>query len=375
MKKIEEAMADLPRLGRMIAESGFDGVIAGTPESVRYTGDVLISTQHAIRDRLAFIVWPAGGTPTYVLCAVEEGYVRQESWIGDFRSYVEFVTHPIDVLADLLTDLGMANGRVAMEVEFLAAAYRDRLLERLPGLTIEPAEPLFRRARMLKSPREVEVLQHGYRGTATAMYETYKAARIGEDEYKLSRHLADGILRSGAESIAFNHINAGPNTGFPHASPSPYKVQKGDILKADSGGYYHDYYSNVGRTAKVGPATPDEVDLWKRLRAIHHEIAGMLRPGATGRELFAHARVLHEKHGIPFPFAHNGHSIGLEVHERPLISPHEDMPYEPGMVSTVETRVRWVGKAGYHMEDLYLITEGDPVLLSDTFDNEEILEV
>ena len=45
------------------------------------------------------------------------------------------------------------------------------------------------------------------------------------------------------------------------------------------------------------------------------------------------------------------------------------------MVSTVETRVRWVGKAGYHMEDLYLITEGDPVLLSDTFDNEAILEV
>ena len=143
---------------------------------MRYTGDVLISTQHAIRDRLAFIVWPAGGSPTYVLCAVEEGYVRQQSWIGDVRSYVEFVTHPIDVLADLLTELGIAKGRVAMEVEYLASAYRDRLLARLPGLVIEPAEPIFRRARMLKSPREVATLQRGYRGTASAMEDTYKAA-------------------------------------------------------------------------------------------------------------------------------------------------------------------------------------------------------
>ena len=63
------------------------------------------------------------------------------------------------------------------------------------------------------------------------------------------------------------------------------------------------------------------------------------------------------------------------MHEHPLISPHEEIPYEAGMVSTVETRARGVGEAGYHMEDLYLVTEGAPVLLSDTFDNEEILVV
>ncbi len=178
-----------------------------------------------------------------------------------------------------------------------------------------------------------------------------------------------------ADTVAFNHINAGPNTGYPHASPTQYKLQPGDMLKADSGGFYSDYYSNVGRTAKMGKPTAKEIDLWKRLRAIHHEIADMLRPGRTGRELFARATELHALHDIPFPYAHNGHGIGLSVHEHPLISPHEEIAYEAGMVSTVETRARWVGKAGYHMEDLYLVTDGAPVLLSDTFDNEEILVV
>lgn len=375
MKTMNACVGDVARLKTMIDASDFDAVIACSPENVRYTGDVMIDTQGTIRDRLAFIVWAKGRDPVYVLCQVEEGYVRQQSWITEFRCYKEFVTRPIDVLADLLTELGLERGHVALEVEYLAALYNRQLQDRLPGLTIGAAEPIFRAARMRKSAREVETLQRGYRGTEKAMFATYISTTVGEDEFSLYRRLADGILLSGADSVAFNHINAGPNTGFPHAAPTTYQVQAGDIVKADSGGYYDNYYSNVGRTARMGKPTEEERDLWKRLREIHHEIADMLRPGNTGRQLFEHAAVLHERHGIPFPFAHNGHSIGLEAHERPLIGPNEDIPYEAGMVSTVETRVRWVGKAGYHNEDLYLITDGAPVLLSDAFDNEEILVI
>ena len=112
-----------------------------------------------------------------------------------------------------------------------------------------------------------------------------------------------------------------------------------------------------------------------RLREIHHEIIDMVRPGNTGRQLFERATELHKKHDIPFPYAHNGHSLGLMVHEHPLISPHEEIAYEAGMMTTVETRVRWVGDRGYHMEDLIEVTDGAPVVRSNYFDNEEILVV
>lgn len=375
MKTMNEAMGDLAALRKAVNSGQYDAVIAGSPENVRYTGDVMISTQNAIRDRLAFIVWAAGREPIFVLCRVEEGYVREQSWIGDIRGYKEFVTSPIDLLADVLSELGLERGHVEMELEYLASRYERQLMQRLPNLKLAPAEPLFDSVRMRKTAREVAALQRGYRGTAKAMFATFITATIGEDEFSLSRRLANGILLSGAQTVAFNHINAGPNTGYPHASPTDYRLQPGDMLKADSGGYYDEYYSNVGRTAKMGKPSDKEIDLWKRLRAIHHEIADMLRPGRVGSELFARAAQLHAKHDIPFPYAHNGHSIGLSVHEHPLVSPHEELPYEAGMVSTVETRARWVGKAGYHMEDLYLITEGSPTLLSDAFVNEEILVV
>lgn len=46
-----------------------------------------------------------------------------------------------------------------------------------------------------------------------------------------------------------------------------------------------------------------------------------------------------------------------------------------GDICTVETRARWVGEKGLHMEDLVQVTDGAPVLLSDFFDNEDILVI
>lgn len=375
MKLKSQALADLARLEQLVADSPFDAVVAVSPENVRYAADVEIATQKTIRDRLALVVWPKGAAPTLIICQVEEGYVRQETWIGDIRSYKEFVTRPVDLLAEVLRERGLASGRIGIELEYFAGKYLRQLTEALPQLTVESSDNLFRRARMFKSDAEKALLRHGFRGTEKAMQAVYATVTVGESEWSLSRRLADAILLSGSELVAFNHINAGPNTGFPHAGPSDYRVQAGDIVKADSGGFYKGYYSNVGRTAKVGKPTAEELDTWKRLREIHHSVIDMLRPGTTGRQIFEAAGVLHEKHKLPFPFAHNGHSIGLEVHEHPFIGPFEETVYEEGMVSTVETRVRWVGEKGLHMEDLIEITANGPRLMSDAFDNEDIFVI
>lgn len=374
-KTMRDAPGDLPSLEKAIAASDFDAVVAVSPENVLYIGDVFVSTQVDIRDRLALIVWAAGRDPVFILCRVEEGYARQESWIEDFRTYVEFVTSPVDVLADVLRELGLAKGRIGIELDYLGAQYHAALTAQLPDLVVANGADFFARARMVKTPREREIMTAAFRGTEQALMETFRETRPGETERDMCFRLSDKILRSGAQSVAFSHINAGPNTGFPHMDPSDYVIRKGDMLKADAGGFYRRFYSNVGRTGKLGPLTDEDRSWWGRLRDIHHEIIDMLRPGNCGRQLFERATALHEKHGIPFPYAHNGHGIGLGLHEHPLISPHEDIVYAPGMMSTVETRVRWVGKVGYHMEDLVEITDGAPVVRSDTFDNEEILVV
>ena len=374
-KKMHEATGDLARLQATIRASDFDVVVAASPENVLYASDAFVSTQVDIRDRLALLVWDGVREPIFVLCQVEEGFVRQQSWVGDIRTYKEFVTSPVDLLGDVLRELGVTSGHIGLELDYLATSYFHQLKTLLPNARFGACESLFDQVRMYKTPREREIMTAAFRGTEKALKDTFLATRVGDTERDMCFRLADGILRSGAESVAFTHINGGPNTGYPHMDPSDYQVRAGDMLKADAGGRYQRYYSNVGRTAKLGPLNDKDRSWWSRLREIHHEIIDMARPGNSGRQLFEKATLLHAKHDIPFPYAHNGHSLGLMVHEHPLISPHDDIEYEAGMMTTVETRVRWVGKVGYHMEDLIEVTDGAPIVRSDYFDNEQILVV
>ena len=374
-KQRSDAMGDLAALERAIAASPFDAIVAVSPENVRYVGDVHIDTQRRIRDRLAFIVWPKHGQPVFLVCEMEASYVRANSWITDVRTYQEFVEDPMAVLAGILRELKIDAGKVAVETAYLAARYCDELKRQCPRLAISPAEPLLAKVRMFKTPREKAQIVFAFHATEKAFLHAFSTAKVGEPERNMAVRLAEAILAEGADLINANHCNAGTNTSFPHMAPSDYRLQKGDILKGDSGGQFKQYLSNVGRTAKLGKPTAEDLSIWGKLREVHHKVIDQCRVGKTGRELFALAKSTQIGLGLPFTYSHNGHSIGLNGHEHPIINPHEDIPYEVGMITTVETRVRYAGKVGYHMEDIIEITDGAPIWHAKYFPNEELLVV
>ncbi len=374
MKTANDTLGNMAQLQSAVDYSDMDAIIIVSPENLRYAADVQLTSQLKIRDRLTFIIWPKGKDPIMVVCLVWEALVRRGSWIKDLRTYREFEVSPVEMVADVLKELGLLKGRVGYEGEYLAGRYCDELRASLPDCQFGECDDLLARVRMFKTPKEIELLRNAYRGTASALQDTFQSAKADETERTLSRRLSNNILESGANSVAAMIMGAGENTGL-HVEASDYAIKDGDIMKSDCGGLYEGYFSNIGRTAKLGKLNDEDRSIWTRLREIQHELINMLRPGNNGGELFRACKKLHADRDIPFSFGHNGHSVGLMIHERPIIGPHETIPYEVGMVSTVETRVRWPGRIGYHMEDLFLITDVDPVLLSDAFDNEHILTV
>jgi len=367
------AMANLDLLERLIAQSPFDAVIAVSPENVRYAADVHIATQRSIRDRLAWVLWPRGEAPTLIVCEIEAPYARAHTWISDVQGYREFDPGPVRALADLLAERGLSNARVAIETDYLpAAAYRE-LLAHCPGLRVEAAEPVFAAARMQKTHAERAQIIAAFHATEKAFLHAFTSARIGETEKQVAVRLAERMLTEGADQVTSNYCNAGRHTGFPHMVPSGYRLAEGDLLKADSGGMFRQYFSNVGRTAKLGPPSAKDLSVWSALREVHHAVIDACRPGRTGAELFALAKAKQERAGLSFPYTHNGHSLGLNIHEHPIIRAGEDIPYQPGMITTVETRARWPGELGYHMEDIVEITEGAPIWHATVFRNDELL--
>lgn len=374
MKSETETLGDMKRLRAAVDNSDMDAIVIVSPENLRYASDVHFASQLKIRDRLTFIVWAKGRDPVMVVCVVWEAMVRKGSWMTDLRTYREFHQNPVTVLADTLRDMGLETGRIGYEGEYLGGRYVHALQQQMPDIKLAECDELLARVRMFKTPAEISLLRDAYRGTANALQTVFASASEGDTERELSRRLSDGILSSGADSTAAMVMGAGVNTGL-HAQATDYRIQQGDLMKSDCGGLYRGYFSNIGRTAKLGALNDNDRSVWTRLREIQHELVDMLHPGRTGREVYERCEQLHAERDLPFIFGHNGHSVGLMIHERPIVAPNEDIPYEAGMVSTIETRVRWPGRIGYHMEDLFLITEDGPEWLSDAFDNEEILVV
>lgn len=375
MKTIHDALGDLPRLKRMIDGAAFDAVVAASPENIRYVGDVGVWTQTVIRERPVFIVWPAGGDPVYIVGSIEVPRIRQDTWIRDIRVCEQTTASAIATLVDVLRELKLGGGTIALELDYLPARWQAMLLQALPDVTIVAAEPLFSAARMRKSTRERALLAHAYRQTQQAFLSTFEQLAPGETEKVVATRLTTRLLEAGADAPAFIFVTAGTRSLLPHPHPSDCAFKTGDVVKSDSGGFFHDYFTNLGRTMKLGELNDEDRSCWAKLRDIQDQVADMLRPGNTGRQLFETARALYAKAGLSPPNTHNGHGIGLRIHERPMINAHEDTPYEPGMMSTVETRTQLAGRHAYHMEDLYEITEGAPILHPGPFPSRELLAI
>lgn len=372
---LNKPFGNMNRLNQLVAESGFDAIIAISPENVPYTSGVFIWSQRGIPDRLAITLWPQSGDPSLLICTIEEQQAKDESFIQDIRGYVEFQTSPIELLADTLREKGLASSRLGIEMKYLTAHYWEELKKQLPGATFAACDDLFESARMIKTPLEIERLTRGARGTERALLATFATTRVGETEKDMAERLTANILRSGADKITFQYINAGPNTGYPHCDPTDYTCQPGDIIKADCGGFYDGFVSDVARTAVLGKASEEQKSIYKRLYEIHLACLDKARSGNKASDIFSVMKKEHKRVDLHFPLPHGGHSVGLSVHEPPILSPMDQTELAPNMMLYIETRVRWPGKAGFHIEDLVQVTNGAPKVLTDFFDTSELLEI
>lgn len=347
-----------------LAGSDLDAVVAVSPETVPYIAQTVIETQRSLRDRLVIVLWPKGEEPTMIICSIEEPQAREESWITDIRGYVEFKTSPAVLLADVLRERGLDKGRIGVELGYLSATYFGELSRAAPGATFVPAETFFSQVRSIKTAAEIASIEEAAISTERALLATYATIRPGEPEQSMRSRLISNLLLCGAESISFAFINAGGNAGFPHKIAGPYQCQAGDTVKSDVGGYWNGYVSDVGRTGIIGTPSAKQVDIWKRLRHVQEATIDRLRPGSTPSQVFGTMKATMAEVDLPFPLPHAGHGIGIAVHEDPILNPFDDREVKPNMVFMVESRVRWPNKEGYHMEDLVVVTEKGPKVVT-----------
>ena len=90
--------------------------------------------------------------------------------------------------------------------------------------------------------------------------------------------------------------------------------------------------------------------------------------GAGMSVLEARIKELGAAAGLTCKGPHVGHSTGILLHENPRLQPTETAELEAGMVIAVEPTGSDPGFGVYHIEDLVVVTNGEPRNLSDYTD-------
>ena len=356
---------NVERFEAILAESGLDALVASSLENVSYLSGARMVMQRLIPDRLALLLWPGQGDPAIVLCKGEDVACRPDCWIEDMRSYTEFVTSPVDLLADIVAEKGLARGRLGLEKHSLPSAYVDRLRKRLPGATLVDCGDLMDRARMIKTADEIDALAQAGRATDLAIRGAFERATIGDSEKKVADEITAGVTSAGADVLNFMFLGTGTRSFEWHARPGATRLEAGHVLHTDVAGNFIGYWSDLARTAFVGSPSPRQRDIYDRLYQTHVETLEAVQPGLRAGDLYAICEAAYQKVGLPFQMAHLGHGLGLGLHEHPMLKPTTDELLQPGMVLCIEPAYLDPGVAGYHIEDLVLVTDDGREVLTD----------
>ena len=313
-----------------------------------------------------------GFTGTNGLCVV--GAAGERVFVTDFR-YVERAAKEVEGFdrvrgeRDLLSDAAeRLAGRVGFDDGHLTVRAHGKLSELLDGRGIElvPAGGLVEELRAVKEPGELEAMRAAA-ALVDGVYEYLaELGLVGRTEREVALDLEREMRDRGAEGPSFPSIvAAGPNGALPHADSRSEPIPANTLVVVDMGAVVDGYCSDCTRTFATGPIPDQAADVYELVLRAQQAGLGAVRAGAGARAVDAVARDMIVEAGHGERFGHGlGHGVGLEVHERPTLSPRAEGELAAGNTVTVEPGVYVPGEFGVRIEDLVAVTGGDCEVLT-----------
>ena len=220
--------------------------------------------------------------------------------------------------------------------------------------------------RMIKTPKELEIIKEAVKIGADAFDEFAKVIEVGIDEFELSFRFKEKLTNRGRRPLSFEPIVAiNENAAKPHAEVSEKILKKGDLLLLDAGIKHKRYCSDRTRTIYIGENIsmnknqkfPKEIQkVYDVVLKAQEEAIKAIKVGIKACELDKIARDIIEKAGYGKYFVHSlGHGVGLDIHEWPFINSKNEIELKEGMVFTIEPGIYIPGRFGIRIEDMVAI--------------------
>jgi methionyl aminopeptidase len=244
---------------------------------------------------------------------------------------------------------------------------------------------------ILKSRREIDLMQEAGRIVALALEEIEKNIRPGITTGELDKIAEEFILSHGAVP-AFKGYRGFPasictsiNEEVVHGIPGLRTLKDGDIISIDIGAVVDGYYGDAARTFPVGKVAPEAMRLIEVTRESFFAGIAFAKPGYRLSDISHAIQTYVESRNFSVVRDYVGHGIGQKMHEDPQIPnygpPHKGPRLKAGMTFAIEPMVnagdyevytlenRWTvvtkdGSLSAHYENTIAITEGEPRILT-----------
>jgi len=273
------------------------------------------------------------------------------------------------------------DGRPSRGARFLA-----RIRERFHQFDLEDLSPILDQLRLVKSPREIELIRKATRLSGLALMEAMRSTKPGMMEYELDALAKFIFFKDGAQSDAYYSLIAGgPNAWYAHYHRGKRSLRDGELVLMDYAPDVGYYTSDVTRMWPVnGRFNAWQRDLYGFYLAYYQAILDSIRPGDVNaimqdasvkmdriletweftKPIYRHAAerfVADYKKRAQTRPASLGHGVGMAVHD---VGVH-DGTLLPGMVFTIEPQFRVPEEQIYiRLEDVILIKEDGAEILT-----------
>jgi len=309
-------------------------------------------------------------TPEKRVLFVDSRYtIQAKEEAPDFR-VVQFGRSPLEVIEEETSYMK----RIGYEDKSMSVFTYNKISAALSAELV-PLGDTMTSLRKIKSIAELSHITEAVRLADCAFEYAVKNIKAGMRETEVALLLEGYMRKNGAKKTSFDTICAsGVRSALPHGTATDKEIRKGDFLVMDYGCVLDGYCSDITRTVVIGKASDRQKELYNIVLYAQSRAEDNAEPNMKAADLDKVARDIIKNFGYGDNFGHSlGHGVGVEIHEKPTVSPSSLELLDAGSVITVEPGIYIPDFGGVRIEDMLFIEgSGHAVLTKST---KEMIEI
>jgi len=336
--------ARVRKLRSRMNDAGLQGFLVTNPVDVRYLCD-----------------FP--GEDSWALVTARQFYLfsdsRFDQQIDQSCPFVKKILRSgamADAVAGVFGDLKADT--VGIQAEHLTLYAQRKLASKVKDVKLKPTDHWLIEQRAIKDHMELRQIRRALSVQEQAFHQTMDQIQPGMSESEIVALIEYNMRWIGGEGVSFPTIVAiGTNSALPHHIVGRTRVKPTTPILIDFSAVAGGYTGDLTRVVALGGLSRRLTDIYNIVLEAQQAGVDAIAPGAKVKDVDAAARTVIDDAGYGEHFGHGlGHGIGLNVHERPVLSPRATGELVEGNVVTVEPGIYVPGVGGVRIEDDVLVT-------------------